>query len=143
MYRCAQCVSTPFCRHIMYHFCGSKLIRIVYTKKSLFFCAVSDVMQSTLNFPSSISPTVTGLQRLITPRNLLRRSTRTQRRRFHGFRKTIRPSLSKRPRILRKKVRLQKSSTQGSTESIVTHQEADLDEQIRALLASSRYLPDL
>ena len=35
------------------------------------------------------------------------------------------------------------SSTQGSIESIATPQEADLDdEQIRALLASPRYLPE-
>ena len=70
---------------------------------------------------------------------------------------TTRTSLNRRVLSLLKRVRFQKlgdkfslpynqslrSSTQYSVESLATPQEADLDdEQIRALLASPRYLPE-
>ena len=71
MYRCAQSVSTSHYTHSVYHLRGSSLTGLCGPNcacSSHLSCAMSFVPHSTLSTSSSTSPTLIGLQRLITSR---------------------------------------------------------------------------
>ena len=74
VYRCAHCVSTSHCTHSLYHIRGSRKFGFGLCARNCessfhLSCAMSHGMHSTLSTPSSPSPTITGLRRLITSRS--------------------------------------------------------------------------